>query len=221
MTAGRLQVFGRCPEPGRVKTRLIPALGAAAAAALYARLLEHTLTVARGYLPQGTELWLDREPADGACWSRVPTAAVLPHRLQRGTDLGARMYHALGDGLAAGVPTVLVGSDCPEIDGAMLGRAFAGLAAHDAVFTPSEDGGYVLIGLRRARAGVERLFADIPWSTAAVMDDTRARLRLLGWNWLELDTVRDVDRPSDIVYFQNDKKHYSHIFEVMTSHAMA
>jgi rSAM/selenodomain-associated transferase 1 len=222
MRAQRLQIFGRCPEPGRVKTRLIPGLGAAGAAQLYARLLEHTLTVAHGYLPRHCELWLDGEAgADAPCWSQVPAASRLPHRLQRGADLGARMHHALADGLAAGVPTVLIGSDCPEIDEAALAAAFAGLAAHDAVFAPSEDGGYALIGLRPGRAPVGTLFEGIPWSTAAVMEETRGRLRNLGWNWLELATVRDVDRPTDILYFQRDKNYYSYIFEDLTSHALA
>lgn len=39
----RLIVMTRIPEAGRVKTRLIPVLGAAGAAALHARLLERTL----------------------------------------------------------------------------------------------------------------------------------------------------------------------------------
>jgi glycosyltransferase A (GT-A) superfamily protein (DUF2064 family) len=62
------------------------------------------------------------------------------------------------------------------------------------VFSPTEDGGYALIGLTRCD---ERLFEGIAWSTPRVMDETRARLRGLGWRWRELDTLWDVDRPAD------------------------
>jgi len=55
----RLLVFDRVPEPGRVKTRLIPTLGAAAAAALYQRLLYDTLKSAAGMTDVQVEFWCD------------------------------------------------------------------------------------------------------------------------------------------------------------------
>ena len=42
----RLILFARFPEPGRVKTRLIPLLGAEGAAALYRRLVLRTFRMA-------------------------------------------------------------------------------------------------------------------------------------------------------------------------------
>ena len=39
-----LLIFAKAPEPGQVKTRLIPALGATGARDLYLRLLQRTLT---------------------------------------------------------------------------------------------------------------------------------------------------------------------------------
>jgi glycosyltransferase A (GT-A) superfamily protein (DUF2064 family) len=52
----------------------------------------------------------------------------------------------------------------------------------------------VLLGVARADA---RLFDDITWGTDQVLELTRARLRLLGWRWLELETLWDVDRVAD------------------------
>ena len=46
MDQPRLSIFARWPEPGQVKTRLIPSLGAEGAAVVYARLLAHTVAVA-------------------------------------------------------------------------------------------------------------------------------------------------------------------------------
>ena len=42
-----LLVFARAPRAGQVKTRLVPLLGEAGAARLYARLVERTLQTAR------------------------------------------------------------------------------------------------------------------------------------------------------------------------------
>ena len=60
---------------------------------------------------------------------------------------------------------------------------------------PSEDGGYVLIGLRRY---ADDLFTEVPWGTERVMEETRLRLRNLGWRWHELPERWDVDRPEDV-----------------------
>jgi len=194
-------VFGRVPEPGRVKTRLIPALGAAAAAALYQRLLYDTLTTAAGMTDVRVEFWCDATDEE---WPRGRKLAerfgVSGHR-QLGADLGARMYHALGAELTTPPhPAVLIGSDCPGYDRAFLNQAFLVLADEDVVLGPALDGGYALIGVKWPAA---RLFSDIPWSTGAVLRLTRARLRALGWSWSELTPLRDIDRPEDLASFPN------------------
>jgi hypothetical protein len=42
------------------------------------------------------------------------------------------------------------------------------------------------------------------WSTAAVMDETRRRLKSLTLTWRELTTLWDVDRPEDLQRMQRD-----------------
>jgi glycosyltransferase A (GT-A) superfamily protein (DUF2064 family) len=65
----------------------------------------------------------------------------------------------------------------------------------DAVVVPAEDGGYALIGMRRAEPA---LFCDMRWSTPHVMGATRQRLRQLGLSWQEPVTLWDVDVPADL-----------------------
>ena len=65
----------------------------------------------------------------------------------------------------------------------------------DAVIFPVEDGGYALIGARRAEPG---LFADVRWSTASVMADTRRQLKRLRYSWREPVQLWDVDVPEDL-----------------------
>jgi hypothetical protein len=191
----RLIVFAKAPQPGAVKTRLIPRLGAHGAAELHARLIERTMATAREI--DGVERELHGSPASNealrAC-ARKHDAALIA---QAEGDLGARMHAAFTRALVADrcSAVVLIGSDCPAITARFLHGAFDRLRdGCDAVFGPAEDGGYVLVGLTRVAPA---LFLDIAWSTAAVMGETRARLRQLQWRWRELPTLWDVDRPED------------------------
>jgi len=169
-------VFAREPRAGRVKTRLIPLLGAEGAARLHARLVARTLATARAAALGPVELWGTRR--------------------QRGADLGARMTHAFQRSLRRARRVILIGSDCPMLRAAHLRRAERWLAGGaDAVFAPAEDGGYALIALRRVSP---RLFAGIEWGGPRVMAQTRKRLAALGWRWRELPEVWDVDRPEDV-----------------------
>ena len=47
MVSPKLSIFARLPVPGQVKTRLVPAVGEEGAARIYARLLAHTVEVAK------------------------------------------------------------------------------------------------------------------------------------------------------------------------------
>ena len=94
-------------------------------------------------------------------------------------------------------PTViLVGADCPLLEARHLASAFDWLQqGEDAVLGPAEDGGYVLLGLRRVNRA---LFRDIPWGGDQVLALTRQRLAQLGWRWRELEPLWDLDRPADL-----------------------
>lgn len=200
MAAGRRRhvlVFARDPVPGRVKTRLIPDLGATAATELYRVLLGISLAAAAAVRADDRTLWLDRAGPQAATVA-LASAHGMRLAVQRGADLGARMATALDQALAAGASAVLIGSDCAQYDAAYLESAFLALERHDAVLGPAVDGGYVLIGLRRSAPG---LFQGVDWSTSAVMQQTRERLRRLGWDWHELPTLRDLDTAPDLLHF--------------------
>ena len=71
--------------------------------------------------------------------------------------------------------------------------AFAALNTHDAVLGPAADGGYVLIGVRRA---VPVIFDGVAWGTDQVLQATRRRLRALGWTWQNRQLFRMSTRPA-------------------------
>ncbi len=110
-------------------------------------------------------------------------------------DLGARLHTAFLLHGAHG-PLLMIGTDCPALQAQQLREAARRLLdGRDAVFIPAEDGGYVLIGLRRPRP---LLFADMPWSTDRVMALTRERAAAAGLDAFELPALWDVDRPEDL-----------------------
>lgn len=187
-------VFAKAPQPGTVKTRLIPVLGAQGAAALHARLVEHTLATACAAHAGALELHCAPDATDPffqLCSGKYGVALATQHS----GDLGERMFYAFTGALAAATQVILIGTDCPALTARHLRQAHLALAdGNDAVLAPAEDGGYALVGLARNDA---RLFENIPWGGTQVMAQTRERLRSLHWRWHELDTLWDVDRPAD------------------------
>ena len=188
-----LIVFARAPELGRVKTRLAARLGPHKALAIHRELLAHTLSAVAG-MP-GVTAWLCVTGNDPG---RRMVALARRHGMrwiaQPEGDLGQRMARALRDRLRGGGHAVLIGADCPPIDASVIGAAFTALTGHDLVFGPTEDGGYALVG---ARLDAPAAFQGIEWSSARVMDQTRARLAAAHLSWHELPTLWDVDEAPD------------------------
>ncbi|HET6718813.1 MAG TPA: TIGR04282 family arsenosugar biosynthesis glycosyltransferase, partial [Rhodocyclaceae bacterium] len=113
---------------------------------------------------------------------------------QPDADLGQRMLHAARQS-AASIGTLMVGTDCPLLEADDLRRAAGELeAGADLVLIPAEDGGYVLIALRRPYAA---LFAGVDWSTPRVLAQTRQRALASGLRVVELAPHWDVDLPAD------------------------
>ena len=192
-SAGTVIVFGRVPVLGQVKTRLAAHVGDERALELHRRMLAHSLGVARDS-GRRVELCIAGADVDGEC-----AALAVRHgahlTAQVGRDLGMRMRGALERALSGNVPAVLVGCDCPALEVDDVLAAFSALASHDAVFSPTEDGGYVLVGMRRPLTGI---FDGPQWGSPQVMAQTRARLVASGAHWHELRTLWDVDRVQDL-----------------------
>ncbi|MGO1462701.1 MAG: TIGR04282 family arsenosugar biosynthesis glycosyltransferase [Marinobacter sp.] len=197
-----LMQFSKWPEAGRVKTRLVPALGVSGA-------LEAHLTLSRTVLDNlcgsglAVQFWWDRAvesvPADAQSIVRTIEQLGVEQRVQRGANLGDRMLDALGTGLESNALALIVGSDCPSVEPAYVHQAVACLRTHDVVLGPSDDGGYVLIGARRV---VPRMLDKIEWGTGMALEQTCARLEALGLSVGLLEPRWDVDEPEDWVRFQ-------------------
>lgn len=198
-TGTRLLQFARCPVPGRVKTRMLPALTPEAACDLHSELVREVCTGLLAARLGAVELWVEGAQ-DHPLFQECLALGASDVRPQQGADLGERMQHALADGLCRAQQVLLVGSDCPGMDRDYLMQAAAALNSHDLVLGPALDGGYVLIGCRCRLPPT--LFQDMPWGTSAVLELTRCRAADRGLKVAELRGLRDIDRPEDLAWWR-------------------
>lgn len=188
--AADLILFAKYPVPGFAKTRLIPALGEAGAAALHRRLTERTvatmLAAAAMYGARVEVQYTGADEADLRAWLGGEVALVP----QPEGDLTDRLIAASRE-----TPHIFFGADTPDLTAEIVGQAIAAMDTHEVVIGPAEDGGYYLIGMRQARPG---LLTDMPWSTEQVFPETMGRLGAAGIEPALLPTLADCDRPEDL-----------------------
>jgi rSAM/selenodomain-associated transferase 1 len=184
-------IFAKPPYPGSVKTRLIPDIGAAKAASVYRYCLEYTLEVVR---QSGLEYQLFlSEACDDALLQQEA------YSLQKGDDLGQRMYHAIKELLdTASDGALIIGTDCLDLTPMHLQQAARSLADHELVLIPALDGGYALIGCTTIAPG---LFRGLRWSTDKVYRQTLAYAERLNYRVRSLESVRDIDTLQDLEHY--------------------
>lgn len=179
-----ISIFARWPEPGKAKTRLIPAFGAVGAAAIYTKLLSHTLDVARASLIPFELRVTGAEP--GAF--RAAFGKDLNIADQGDGDLTAKLGRVPA-------PAIVIGSDCPGLTPAILHAARDALVTAAAVIGRASDGGYYLLGYREEAAFA---FEGMKWSTDGVFAETLRRFGAQGITPAMLPELGDVDTPEDL-----------------------
>jgi rSAM/selenodomain-associated transferase 1 len=119
---------------------------------------------------------------------------------QSGLSLGSRMHNAIKQEIKSTQRVILIGSDCLTLDTDYLYSAFKNLSKiNDIVLGPTEDGGYVLIGMQKLNAF---LFNNIPWGTSDVFKETLASGRKLGRKIKALEKISDLDTIEDLSRLQ-------------------
>ncbi|MFC4290966.1 TIGR04282 family arsenosugar biosynthesis glycosyltransferase [Sphingorhabdus arenilitoris] len=182
----RAVLFTRYPVAGEAKTRLIPAVGAQAAADIHAALTLRTVDILK--------------QCDCHLEIAITGAPIADFRKWLGEDICFKRQQEgdLTDRLLAEIdpaPLIFFGSDTPDLSEDIVAEAIAALGHHDLVVGPAEDGGYYLIGMRQAAAG---LFTDMPWSTDKVLTQTLARAAALNMTVHQTRLLSDCDTPDDL-----------------------
>jgi rSAM/selenodomain-associated transferase 1 len=194
-------VVAKGPSPSRSKTRLVPPLQPAEAAALQCALLLDTLDGCRAEADSVALLHADPDEA-----------AELETLVGPGTELVLQEGRGLRDALRLGLarrlphgPTAIVSSDIPGVPAGAIAQAFAELErGADVVLGPAADGGYWLIAMRERN---DAPFRDIPWSTPAVLAITRRRCEEAGLRLAEVASWRDVDTVVDLAFLGPAREH--------------
>ena len=196
--AGRLIVFTRCPEPGRCKTRLIPALGENGAVAVHEALVRRTMSWMGGAIDAGIAVEVRYSGSDldrlrALCGDSVDQFNFRP---QQGDDLGVRLKEAAETAFEEGASKVaIIGTDCPDLHLAAVSEAFTYLDDRELVLGPAADGGYNLIAMRRPCSEV---FDGISWGGSTVLRDTLGRASELRMTVELLPALVDVDSAEDL-----------------------
>jgi rSAM/selenodomain-associated transferase 1 len=196
VSVAAIGIICKAPQPGRAKTRLATAIGAAAASELSACFLRDVAAVIeavpetlgrRGYgvyAPAGVEHIMRQ---------LLPPAFGL--LLQTGDDLGEVLFGAARTLLIDGHDCVLlVNGDSPTLPARFLVQAIEALRepGDRMVLGPAADGGYYLIGLKHPH---RRLFTRIAWGTETVARSTCERAAEIGVatallpEWYDIDDV--------------------------------
>ena len=216
LAALHLAIFSRAPVPGETKTRLIPALGAKGACDFHSACLNRLIAEARAWRDGWKHLDL---PAPGLHLFITPPGSQVKFRMagvdwpgdfsvhnQQGENLGSRMANAMEKvretvrGQQPGIPpeqvgVMVVGSDLPLMGARHWEAALGQLQRAPMVLGPTPDGGYYLIGMRKA---IPEVFRIDGWGGETVLERTLAVAQGLGISVGQIDSLPDVDSGEDI-----------------------
>jgi len=189
-----LILFVKYPEKGKVKTRLAKDIGNEKALIIYKKLVSKLLNqldinnynISIYYFPENKKNEVKK-------WINLPEIKYLA---QSGDDLGIRMLNAFKDSISLKyAKTVIIGTDCLEINNNIISKSFYLLDENDLVLGPATDGGYYLIGLKTI---IEPLFKNISWSTDKVLKQTLNKAKELNIEYKFLDFLSDIDTLEDL-----------------------
>jgi uncharacterized protein len=189
-----LLIFARNPVLGNVKTRLAASIGEKAALEVYKELLERTQVMAQKVAGDKMLCYAD------LIEKRNDLNENFLKAKQVGADLGERMANAFAAAFGQGYKkAVVIGTDCPDLNEAILAEAFEKLNEAAIVIGPAFDGGYYLLGMTRPHL---QLFENIKWSTPTVFEATISKCEELGLKWSALPPLHDIDEERDLIHLK-------------------
>lgn len=189
----RITQLAKAPIAGKVKTRLISALGEQGACELHMRMVKSLYERFSPCFEFQYELWVSEQH------EFFESLGELMPRVQKIGDLGEKLSHIVQQA-KQGQITILIGSDCVEIESDSISAMVEELNWADIVFIPALDGGYVALGMKQS---YPELFEDITWGSDKVLKQSLEKAESLGLVVSVLPPMRDVDRPEDLEALQS------------------
>lgn len=183
-----LLILARNPIFQKTKTRLAADLGDSTALAVYEKLVSICQQVTMESRYPCLVFYSDFiDPYDG--WQSATKFRQIPS-----DDLGMRITTAIAQGLALYDRVLVIGSDCPDIDEAMLDQACAALSSHDVAIGPAADGGFYLLGVKTWN---DLWFEAVEWGSDSVFEQIKSNISKTAHSIVSLPVLRDIDTMED------------------------
>ncbi len=185
-----LIIFVKNPIIGKVKTRLAAKVGDEKALQIYLELLAHTRSIVNSVAADKFIFYSDAHD-NNDLWPNT----IYNKKNQLGNNLGERMHNAFNELFAAGYQKVfIIGSDCLELNAAIINQGSKELETSDVVIGPARDGGYYFLGMKKIHTA---LFENIDWSTEKVLTQTIAVCDNKQFPYTLLPVLNDIDEEAD------------------------
>ncbi len=185
-----LILFSKFPREGLVKTRLGASIGMKKAAMIHHGFLSNLIQEHSGREYDFLVSTVSEDDSDD-----FKREFDVETTVQVKGDLGARMLDAFLKFTKKYDKVIIIGSDVPDLSYDDVRFAFNKLK--DFVIGPAIDGGYYLIGMRKAHD----IFSGIKFSTNLVFSNTMDKILSFSKDVAVLKPMRDIDTLEDYLLF--------------------
>lgn len=151
----RIIFFTRVPKVGTTKTRLYDFVSPDTAVEIQKKLMKKNYNILKK-CGEEIAVYHDGQSIDDKVMENILENREFSYQI--GETLGDKMYNAIDEELKSSDKVILLGSDIYNLQENMIHAAFEKLDENDVVINPSIDGGYFLIGMKKA---IKEVF-DLP-----------------------------------------------------------
>ena len=188
----RIIFFTRVPKVGTTKTRLYDFVSPDTAVEIQKKLMKKNYNVLKK-CGEEISVYHDGQSIDNKVMENILENREFSYQV--GETLGDKMYNAIDEELKSSDKVILLGSDIYNLQENMIHAAFEKLDEYDVIINPSVDGGYFLIGMKKA---IKEVF-DLPsYGDNTVLEnlltvcDEQKLSYYLGEAGLDIDTKEDL-----------------------------
>ena len=190
-------VFAKMPVAGKVKTRLAIDYDNEFAVEFYKNCAAHIFYEISQLKELGIDSYLFYGIDDKVTEIKKWVNKNFNYCPQANGDLGNKISQAFQKVFAQGkTKIIIVGTDIPDITKETIINSFDSLNTSDIVISPSNDGGYNLLGMKKF---YPELFKEIEWSTGDVFNKTIERTKRLGLTARFEKCLIDIDDKNDLI----------------------
>ena len=184
--------FTRVPKAGTTKTRLYDFVSPETAVEIQKKLMRKNYDILKSSKEE-LVVYHDGQSSDNEIMKNILEDREFFYQV--GATLGDKMYNAIEIELRASDRVILLGSDIFNLQENMIHIAFEKLDKYDIVINPSVDGGYFLIGMKKA---IKEVFNLPSYGDNNVLENLLAVCKehelsyYLGESGLDIDTKEDL-----------------------------